>query len=133
MTGIVSVLQSARETRPKVLGSASISAAVARRLPERTERITSDLAEGRLKVRATLFADAHDRGFLVGLMDTMLSVLLACAAIIGAVMLITSGGGIELADGLTTNAFVGYVIGFLGAVLALRSVARFLGGGRRQA
>lgn len=133
MTGIVSVLQSARETRPKVLGSASISAAVARRLPERTERITSDLAEGRLKVRATLFADAHDRGFLVGLMDTMLSVLLACAAIIGAVMLITSGGGFELTDGFTVNAFIGYVIGFLGAVLALRSVARFLGGGRRQA
>lgn len=116
------------EATPRLIGSANIASIIGRRLPERTERITSDLVNGNLSFRTRAFASRDDRAWMMSVVDTTLSIALACAAIIGAIMLITSGSGDLVTEHLRTNTFIGYALGFFGAVLALRTVARFLGG-----
>jgi ubiquinone biosynthesis protein len=73
------------------------------------------------------FAAAEDRSWLAGLVNESLSALLAATAVIGAIILIVAQSGLFITPNVRLYAFVGYVLGFVGCVLALRALIRLFG------
>ncbi|WP_163568909.1 ABC1 kinase family protein [Fodinicola feengrottensis] len=98
--------------------------AVSRRIPGRLEAITANLESGRLAVRFRPFADPDDRVFLASLVTDGVSALVAVAAVVSAIVLVVTDAGPLIAPNVRLDAFAGYVIGFFGFVLILRSVVR---------
>ncbi len=93
-----------------------------RRLPRRIGKVTESLGEGRLSVNIRLLADARDRGFLLSLTHQLIVAVLAAAATIGAILLLTAPGGPRLTPALGLYALLGYGLLFIGCVLALRAL-----------
>ena len=93
-----------------------------RRLPRRIGKVTESLGEGRLSVNVRLLADARDRGFLLSLTHQLIVAVLAAAATIGAILLLTASGGPRLTPALGLYALLGYSLLFIGCVLALRAL-----------
>src|SRR6185437_4732604 len=93
--------------------------AVGKRLPHRLETITSDLERGRLGLRIRSFAAPDDQAWLAGLVNESISALVAVAAVIGAIILVVAQSGPLIAPNVRLDAFAGYVLGFVGFVLAL--------------
>ncbi len=92
-------------------------------LPRRIDKLTDDLTEGRFAVRVSLFHDPHDRRFVTSLVQQLVLALLAGAAVVGGIVLVTSGGGLPLIAGIDTFSLLGLLLAFAGAILALRAVA----------
>ncbi|MGG5753568.1 ABC1 kinase family protein [Zafaria sp. Z1313] len=91
-------------------------------LPRRVSKITEDLEEGRLSVNVRVLAHAADRGFLNRLVQQVVVAILAGAATLGAIVLIATETGPFLTDNIRTHAFFGYLLLFMGFILALRAV-----------
>ncbi len=98
--------------------------AIGKRLPQRLESISADLEQGKLGLRMRPFAAPDDRSWLAGLVNESLSALLAATAIIGAIILVVAPSGPLITPTVRLYAFVGYVLGFVGFVLALRALIR---------
>ena len=130
------LVDAARSVAKDVTGDltpASVRAQVERRLvrvlpllehlPRRVDKLTEDLTEGRFTVRVRAFSDEADRRFLTGLVQQLVLALLAGASVLGGILLVTAGGGLEVLPGLGAFALLGYLLAFAGLVLALRAVA----------
>lgn len=90
------------------------------RLPRRLAKITSDVEAGRLTVTVRSFAHPEDRAFLTGLVQQVVSTVIAAAAVVAAVVLVSADSGPELVEGLRLFAVLGAALGFVGTVLAVR-------------
>ncbi|MFE9231997.1 ABC1 kinase family protein [Cellulosimicrobium funkei] len=90
------------------------------RLPRRLAKITSDVEAGRLTVTVRSFAYPEDRAFLTGLVQQVVSTVIAAAAVVAAVVLVSADSGPELVEGLRLFAVLGAALGFVGTVLAVR-------------
>lgn len=93
-------------------------------LPRRISKVTEDLERGRTTINLRLLADPDDRRFLTGLVQQLVVAVLAAAAVLGGILLITSGTGPQLLPGFGWLDLLGYLLAFAGFVLALRSVAQ---------
>lgn len=93
-----------------------------RRLPRRINKISESLDRGRLSVNVRLLADGRDRDFLLGLTHQVIVAMLAAAATVAAILLLTAPGGPQLAYGISFYAILGYCLLFVGCVLALRAL-----------
>src|SRR5215207_7128748 len=92
------------------------------RLPRRINKLSESLDEGRLSVNVRLLANSQDRDFLLGLTDQVIVAVLAAAATIAAILLITAPSGPLLAPGIGLYPIIGYCLLFIGCVLALRAL-----------
>jgi ubiquinone biosynthesis protein len=95
---------------------------VLRRLPRRINKLSESLEAGRLSVNVRLLADHRDRNFLLGLTDQVIVAMLAAAATIAAILLITAPSGPLLAPNIGLYSILGYCLLFIGCVLALRAL-----------
>ncbi|MBM0125846.1 ABC1 kinase family protein [Pimelobacter simplex] len=133
-----SLLQSARAQLPSLLqrlaapkrvaaqavSQAGVVAAIARRLPERVEHLTSALGDGSFTVRTRAFGDADDRAWLRDQVNNGLAAAFGITACILAVVLALNGGGPQLTEELSLFGLLGLALGFCGVTLALRVVVR---------
>ncbi|HLT17611.1 MAG TPA: AarF/UbiB family protein, partial [Acidimicrobiales bacterium] len=94
-----------------------------RRLPRRVNKITEDLEQGRLSVNLRLLSDPGDRAFLLGLAHQVIVAVLASAATLAAIIMITATGGPNLpASNIQVFPLIGACLLFVGFVLALRAL-----------
>ncbi|GAA1717624.1 AarF/UbiB family protein [Isoptericola hypogeus] len=101
------------------------------RLPRRVTRIVGDLEQGRFTVTVRALADSDDRAFLTGLVQQVVMTLIAVAALVAAVVLLTSEGPV-VGEGLRLYPLLGAGLAFVGTVLVVRVlVFAFRGPGRR--
>lgn len=91
-------------------------------LPRRINKITEDVEQGRLSFNVRMLAHPSDRGFLNRLVQQLVVAVLAGSATLAAIVLITAETGPMLTDGIRVYSFIGYVLLFMGFILALRSV-----------
>lgn len=92
------------------------------RLPRRLNKITEDLEQGRFSMNMRVLENSSDRRFLTSLVQQLIVAVLAGAAVVGAIMLITSEQGPLLTEGVRLYAFLGFVLLFGGFVLSMRSL-----------
>ncbi|WP_236791293.1 AarF/UbiB family protein [Amycolatopsis sp. GM8] len=97
---------------------------VLQRLPQRIGKIAEDLEQGRFTVRVRPLADRRDRDFVTDTAHQVMATVLAAAATIGAIMLLTAGTGPMLTPSLRLYEFLGYALLFVGFVLGLRVLVR---------
>ncbi|HEY0807923.1 MAG TPA: AarF/UbiB family protein, partial [Pseudonocardiaceae bacterium] len=93
---------------------------IVQRLPQRINKIVEDLERGRFTLNVRPLADRRDRDFLTGIAQQLMITILAAAATIGAIMLLTSDTGPMLTPTVRLYAFLGYALLFIGFVLGLR-------------
>lgn len=93
-----------------------------RRLPHRVDRITGDLADGRLGVNVRLLADKRDRGFVREVVSLAALAFLAGVFGIMAAMLLTSTTGPEVTSTITLFQVFGYLLLVVSGVLTLRVI-----------
>lgn len=105
-----------RRVRDRVLGLAP----AVERLPRRVTRIVEDLENGRFTVSVRSLADPQDRAFLSGLVQQVITALLAAALVVGSVLLLVARGGPMLTPQLPLYAVLGAALAVVGAVLAIR-------------
>ena len=118
----------ARIAQPRrVLGQASsemlVAASIARRLPDRAERVSSALSSGTFSLLTRPLADGHERSWLRGLVDDAISSAFAAVLAVLAVVVALAPGP-PLTDIITVNQLFGGVLGLFAAVLGLRVVIR---------
>lgn len=92
------------------------------RLPRRLNKITEDLEQGRFSMNMRVLENSSDRRFLTSLFQQLIVAVLAGAAVLGSIMLITSEEGPLLTEGIHLYAFFGFVLLFGGFVLSMRSL-----------
>lgn len=97
---------------------------ILQRLPQRLNKIVEDTEQGRLTIQVRALADRRDRQFIIGLAQQMMLTILAAAATLGAIILLTSTAGPRLTPTLPLYAFLGYVLLFVAFVLGLRVLVR---------
>lgn len=102
--------------KQEVLGAVPII----RKLPQRIDRITGDLAAGRLSVNVRLLADQRDRAVLREFVTLAALTFLSGVFGIMAAMLLTSDGGPQVTPSLTLFQVFGYLLLVVSGVLALR-------------
>lgn len=133
-----SLVQAARRSMPEVLAAlaspvrkakragveALVVSSVAKRMPERLERVTGALASGEFNVNTRPLADRGERRWLRRMVDDALSVIFAAVLAVVAVMLATSYDGAMITDSLSLAQLGGAVLGLIAMVLALRVLVR---------
>jgi ubiquinone biosynthesis protein len=102
------------------------------RLPQRLNKIVEDVEQGRLTVQVRALADPRDRRFITSLAQQLMLTILAAAATVSAIILLTSGTGPRLTPTLPLYAFLGYVLLFIAFVLGLRVLVRVFFRGLRE-
>lgn len=95
-------------------------------LPRRINRITEDLAAGRFTSNLRVVSHPDDQAFLTGLANQVVVAVLSGFAVVGAILLVTASGGPEV-YGFRLFDILGFLLGFAGFILALRSVAMVFG------
>lgn len=95
---------------------------VLQRLPRRIDRITEDLEQGRFSVNIRTVANKTDRGFFTEIVKQLNTALLAGAATLGAILLITSSTGPMLTPTVPFYGFLGFAMLFAAFILALRAL-----------
>lgn len=95
-------------------------------LPRRLNRITDDLQNGRFTTHMRIVSHRDDRDFLTGLANQVVVAVLAGFAVLGAILLLVTSGGPMLYH-FRVYDILGYLLGFAGLVLAVRSVAMVFG------
>ena len=93
---------------------------IVQRLPQRINKIVEDLEQGRFSMNIRPLGDRRDRAFLTGVAQQLMITILAAAATIGAIMLMTSDTGPMLTPTVRLYSFLGYGLLFIGFVLGLR-------------
>ena len=94
------------------------------RVPRSVARITEDLEQGTFSAHVRILSHPEDRHFVTGLVHQLTGALLAAAAVLGGILLVTSEGGPGFIPGLSLLALFGYLLTFAGFTLALRVVAQ---------
>ncbi|HEX4722413.1 MAG TPA: AarF/UbiB family protein [Pseudonocardiaceae bacterium] len=97
---------------------------IIQRLPQRINKITQDLEQGKFAINVRPLADRRDREFITALAQQVMVTVLAAAATIGSIMLMTSDTGPMLTATLRLYSFLGYALLFVGFVLGLRVLVR---------
>jgi ubiquinone biosynthesis protein len=97
---------------------------ILQRLPQRLNKIVEDAEQGRFTIQVRALADRRDRQFVTGLAQQLMLTILAAAATLGAILLLTSTAGPRLTPTLPLYAFLGYVLLFVAFVLGLRVLVR---------
>jgi ubiquinone biosynthesis protein len=92
------------------------------RMPRRINKITEDLEQGRFSMNMRVLENPSDRSFLTGLFQQLIVAVLAGAAVVGAIMLITSDEGPLLTKDIHLYSFFGFILLFGGFVLSMRSL-----------
>lgn len=92
------------------------------RMPRRINKITEDLEHGRFSMNMRVLENPSDRSFLISLFQQLIVAVLAGAAVVGAIMLITSDEGPLLTKDIHLYSFFGFVLLFGGFVLSMRSL-----------
>ena len=95
---------------------------VLRRLPRRLDKIAADLEKGELSFGVRLLGDAADRHFLSSLTHQLVVALLASAATVGAIVLLTAQNGPMFTPSIGFYQLLGFGLLFVGSVLALRAL-----------
>lgn len=93
-----------------------------RRLPRRLNKITADLEQGKTRLDLRVLGDPDDRSFLLSLTQQMIVAVLASAATVAAIVLLTATGGPQLSPAIGLYTILGYCLLFVGCVLALRAL-----------
>lgn len=88
----------------------------------KSTKITEDLEQGRFSMNMRVLENPSDRRFLTSLFQQLIVAVLAGAAVLGSIMLITSEEGPLLTEGIHLYAFFGFVLPFGGFVLSMRSL-----------
>lgn len=96
---------------------------VLQRLPRRIDALSEAAQRGELSVQVRMLADERDRSFLTGLVQQLTVTLLASAAAVGGVLLITARGGPEAVPGIGVFPLLGATLFLVGFVLAARALA----------
>lgn len=96
-------------------------------LPRRINRITQDLSTGRFTSHVRVVSHPDDQAFLTGLANQVVVAVLAGFAVIGAILLVTADGGPTIEGTYRLFDILGFLLGFAGFILALRSVAMVFG------
>ncbi|MCO5293425.1 MAG: AarF/UbiB family protein [Homoserinimonas sp.] len=91
-----------------------------RRIPGRVDKITGNLADGRLNVNIRLFADHRDRTLLRSVVNLIALTVLASAFSVVAAMLLVSSNGPQITPTLTLFQIFGYLLVIIAGVLTLR-------------
>lgn len=107
----------------QALVETALTASIARRLPQRVDRITDDLANGRLVVRTRVLADESDRRWSVGVVSDAVSGVLASVLIGVGAWMITVPGGAMIGE-VSLYELLGTASGVAGAALAFRLIVR---------
>ncbi|WP_246475664.1 ABC1 kinase family protein [Brevibacterium renqingii] len=92
------------------------------RMPRRINKITEDLEHGRFSMNMRVLENPSDRRFLTSLFQQLIVAVLAGAAVVGAIMLITSAEGPMLTKDIRLYSFFGFFLLFGGFVLSMRSL-----------
>jgi len=92
------------------------------RLPRRVNKISEDLEHGRFSMNVRVLAHPADRRYLTGLFQQLVVAVLAGAAVVGAIMLITSNGGPLLTGQVRLYQVFGFALLFGGFVLGMRAL-----------
>ncbi|WP_432789746.1 AarF/UbiB family protein [Brevibacterium sp. K11IcPPYGO002] len=92
------------------------------RMPRRINKITEDLEQGRFSMNMRVLENPSDRSFLTSLFQQLIVAVLAGAAVVGSIMLITSDEGPLLTKDIHLYSFFGFVLLFGGFVLSMRSL-----------
>ncbi|MHA7268771.1 ABC1 kinase family protein [Arthrobacter sp. HLT1-20] len=92
------------------------------RLPRRVNKISEDLEAGRFSVNVRVLAHPADRRYLTGLFQQLVVAVLAGAAVVGAIMLITSNEGPLLTEQVHLFSALGFALLFGGFVLGMRAL-----------
>ncbi|SDS14665.1 ubiquinone biosynthesis protein [Brevibacterium siliguriense] len=92
------------------------------RMPRRINKISEDLEQGRFSMNMRVLENPSDRSFLTSLFQQLIVAVLAGAAVVGAIMLITSDEGPLLTKDIHLYSFFGFVLLFGGFVLSMRSL-----------
>lgn len=91
-----------------------------RAIPGRLEASLAAIANGRLKMRVSLFADARDRSLITDLVNLAALAFLAGATGVMAVLLLVSEAGPRITDTMTLFQIFGYMLVVLSGLLTLR-------------
>lgn len=100
------------------------------RLPSNLASLNEKIERGTLQVQVRQFSDATDRNFLTSLAHEGIVALLAIAAVIGSIVLISIDAGPMLAPSLRLYTFFGYTLALGGFVFGLRTLIRVFRGKR---
>jgi ubiquinone biosynthesis protein len=133
-----SLVEGARNAMPEVLAAlaspvraakragveALVVGSVAKRLPDRVERISDALAAGEFNVNTRPLADLGERRWLRRMLDDALSVIFAAVLAVVAVNLAVKGEGAMLTPQLSVPQLGAAVLGLIAMVLALRVLVR---------
>lgn len=93
---------------------------ILRRLPDRADRITGALADGRLTLNIRLFADHRDRSLIRELVNLLAITFLAGIFGIMSAMLLASSGGPQVTPTLTLFQIFGYLLVVASGLLTLK-------------
>ncbi|MGO3151561.1 MAG: ABC1 kinase family protein [Galactobacter sp.] len=124
MPGVLTVLASPTRAVKRAAVEALVVGSVAKRIPDRVERITDALAAGEFNVNTRPLADVGERRWLRRMLDDALSVIFAAVLAVVAVNLATSHGGAMLTEQLSLAQLGAAVLGLIAMVLALRVLVR---------
>lgn len=91
-------------------------------LPRRINKIGEDLENGRFSMNVRVLADPADRSYLTGLFQQLVVAVLAGAAVLGAIMLITTNEGPLVTGEIRLYGVFGFALLFGGFVLGMRAL-----------
>ncbi|WP_375003599.1 ABC1 kinase family protein [Aeromicrobium sp. CTD01-1L150] len=100
------------------------------RLPHRLSSILEDVEGGRLTVTLRTFQDPAERRFLSGLVQQVVTAILAATAALSGILLLMVDRGPELTDQLTLGAYLGGVLVLFAFVLGARLLVLVFRSGR---
>ncbi|MGA4508253.1 ABC1 kinase family protein [Propionibacteriaceae bacterium G1746] len=94
------------------------------RMPRSLARITEDLENGSFQAHVRFISHPDDRRYVTGLVQQVTGAMLAAAAVLGGILLVTTTSGPAFLPGVSLMALFGYLLTFAGFVLALRVVVQ---------
>jgi ubiquinone biosynthesis protein len=124
MPGVLASLASPTRAAKRAGVEALVVGSVAKRIPDRVERITDSLAAGEFNVNTRPLADLGERRWLRRMVDDALSVIFAAVLAVVAVNLATTTDGAPVTAELTVPQIAAAVLGLIAMVLALRVLVR---------
>nr|NLD41000.1 AarF/ABC1/UbiB kinase family protein [Actinomycetales bacterium] len=100
-------------------------------LPSRLNRISEDLESGNFRANIRFLHDPEDRRFLDGLVQQLVTSILAVGAVLGGIFLAVTPGGPELLPEVGLYTLFGGLLAFGGFLLSLRAVAHVFSKARK--
>lgn len=92
------------------------------RVPRRINKISEDLENGRFSMNVRVLAHPADRSYLTGLFQQLVVAVLAGAAVLGAIMLLTTNEGPLVTGEIRLYGVFGFALLFGGFVLGMRAL-----------